>query len=444
MTHVLVLFSRVFLVILIAFYTYDCFAVLRAHTNDERRESLYTHQKMYNYLFLLLANLILFMDSFDITVLFMMACELIIFTAIHLIYGRIYESASKSLANNMSMLLSISLVMLTRLSLEGAIHQMIITAASLIATCLIPLLIQKVRFFNRLTYLYAVIGIAGLVLVAAAGRTVNGARLNISIYGVTVQVSEFIKILFVFFTACMLYQSTEKRQILIISTVAALHVLILVASRDLGGAGIFLVTYLVMLYVATRQPLYLLGGLAFGTLSVLAANLLFSHVRNRFIAWRDPLSVIDGAGYQVTQSLFAIGTGGWFGSGLGLGMPKKIPVVTSDFIFAAISEELGALFALCLIFLYIGCFLLFFNIALRIRDRFYKLLALGLGTEFGTQVFLSLGGVIKFVPSTGVTLPLISYGGSSLLATMILFAIVQGLYLLRDEQYREHDANGTP
>ncbi len=440
MSHILILFSRVFLVIVFAFYTYDCFAVLRAHQKEEYREELYSHQSMYNYLFLLLANLILFVSTRDILVLFMMSCEMVLFLAIHLIYHKIYDRASLLLANNMRMLLSISLVILTRLSGDSAIRQMMVAAVSLLLTCLIPLLIQKIKFWNRLTYAYAVVGIAGLIVVAAAGRTVNGAKLNLSFGGVTVQLSEFIKILFVFFIACMLYQSTAKRQLIITAVVAALHVLILVGSRDLGGAGIFLVTYLVMLYVATKQPLYLLGGFAFGAVSVFAANLLFSHVRNRFIAWRDPLSEIEGAGYQVTQSLFAIGTGGWFGSGLGQGMPKKIPVVTSDFIFSAISEELGAIFALCLIFLYIGCFLMFFNIALRIRDRFYKLLALGLGTEFGTQVFLSLGGVIKFIPSTGVTLPLVSYGGSSLLATMILFTIVQGLYLLRDEQYRENEA----
>ena len=120
------------------------------------------------------------------------------------------------------------------------------------------------------------------------------------------------------------------------------------------------------------------------------------------------------------------------------GMPEKIPVVSKDFVFAAISEEMGGIFALCLIFVCINCFLMFFNISMQIRDQFYKLIALGLGTVYGIQTFLTLGGVIRFIPSTGVTLPLISYGGSSLLSTMILFAVIQGLYCLREDQ-RETD-----
>ena len=170
---------------------------------------------------------------------------------------------------------------------------------------------------------------------------------------------------------------------------------------------------------------------------------LFTHVQNRVIAWLDPLSVIDNQGYQVSQSLFAIGTGGWFGSGLGQGMPDKIPVVTKDFVFAAISEEMGGVVALCLIFVCISCLLMFFNISMSVKDSFYKLVALGLGTVYGIQVFLTLGGVIKFIPSTGVTLPLVSYGGSSLLSTMILFAVIQGLYIIRNDQESETEDGKT-
>lgn len=437
MRSILVLFSRIFLVVLFAFFTYDCFAVLRAGLSEAQREPFYRHQLMYNYLFLLFANLILFVHSFDVQVIMMLGMEMVLFLAIHLIYRVLYPTASRSLANNMSMLLSISAVILTRLAIDTAMRQLLFAFISLLLSAAIPFLVKRVTFFNRLTWIYAAVGIAGLFTVAAVGRTVNGARLNLSFGGITVQLSEFIKIIFVFFIACMLYQSTSMRQVALVSAVAAVHVLILVASRDLGSAGIFLLTYLVMLYVATKQPLYLLGGFVFGFISAAAANALFSHVHNRFVAWRDPMAVIDGAGYQAAQSLFAIGTGGWFGSGLYMGMPEKIPVVTSDFVFSAISEELGAVFGLCLIFLCIGCFLLLFNIAMQIKDPFYKLIALGLGTEYGTQAFLSLGGAVKFIPSTGVTLPFISYGGSSLLATMILFAVVQGLYVLRETVYEE-------
>ncbi|MBQ5868381.1 MAG: FtsW/RodA/SpoVE family cell cycle protein, partial [Lachnospiraceae bacterium] len=145
-------------------------------------------------------------------------------------------------------------------------------------------------------------------------------------------------------------------------------------------------------------------------------------------------------GYQVTQGLFAMGTGGWFGLGLYQGMPQKIPVVDKDFVFAAISEELGVIYALCLLFICVGCFMQFMIIAVKMQAMFYKLIAFGLGIMYITQVFLTVGGVVKFIPSTGVTLPFVSYGGSSVLATFVLFNIIQGLYILKrteEEEYEE-------
>ena len=146
------------------------------------------------------------------------------------------------------------------------------------------------------------------------------------------------------------------------------------------------------------------------------------------------MAVYQNEGYQIVQSLFAIGTGGWFGMGLYQGLPDKIPVVKQDFIFSAVSEELGGIFALCLIMVCFSCFLMFLNIAMQMKDQFYKLVALGLGTIYAFQVFLTIGGVTKFIPSTGVTLPLVSYGGSSLLSSMIIFAVIQGLYILRQDE----------
>ena len=150
--------------------------------------------------------------------------------------------------------------------------------------------------------------------------------------------------------------------------------------------------------------------------------------------WKDPFASYSNGGYQVAQSLFAIGTGSWFGMGLFQGSPDMIPVAETDFIFSAIAEELGVIFALCLVLICVSCYVMFLNIAMEIRDRFYKLVALGLGTCYIFQVFLTIGGVTKFIPSTGVTLPLVSYGGSSLLSTMIMFGIIQGLYILREDE----------
>ena len=243
-----------------------------------------------------------------------------------------------------------------------------------------------------------------------------------------------MKILFVFFVAGMLYETRELRRLVIATCAAAAHVLVLVLSRDLGGALIFFVVYLVMLYTATRQPLYFLAGLLSGSGAAYLAWKLFAHAQTRVLAWSDPFSVIDKEGYQITQSLFAIGTGSWFGLGLGQGMPFKIPVVEEDFIFAAIAEECGLLFAIFLIFVYLCSFYMILNIAMCLKDAYYKLVAAGLGTLVIFQAFLSIGGVTKFIPSTGVTLPFISYGGSSLLSMFAVWAIIQGMYLKRSDE----------
>ena len=278
-----------------------------------------------------------------------------------------------------------------------------------------------------------------LGMVAILGKTSYGAKISFTIAGITIQPSEFIKILFVFFAASRLSESTALPNVAVTSAVAALHVLILVLSKDLGGALIFFVVYLVMLYVATKKARYLAGGLLAGSLASVVAYRLFSHVRVRVLAWQAPLSVIDKEGYQICQSLFAIGTGGFFGLGLYQGMPNRIPIVEQDFVFAAIAEEMGILFALCLILVCASCFLMFLNIAMQMKNMFYKLVALGLGTVYGFQVFLTIGGVTKFIPSTGVTLPLVSYGGSSVLSTLILFGIIQGLYNLREDEGAGND-----
>ncbi|MDE6890399.1 MAG: FtsW/RodA/SpoVE family cell cycle protein, partial [Lachnospiraceae bacterium] len=161
---------------------------------------------------------------------------------------------------------------------------------------------------------------------------------------------------------------------------------------------------------------------------------VFTHVQVRVQAWKDPWSVIDAEGYQITQSLFAISSGSWFGLGLFKGTPQSIPFVETDFIFSAIAEEMGNIFAVCLILICVSCFILFMNVAAKLRDKFYQLAAFGLGVTYIFQVFLTIGGGTKFIPLTGVTLPLISYGGSSVLTTLIMFAVLEGLYIIYQEE----------
>ena len=223
-------------------------------------------------------------------------------------------------------------------------------------------------------------------------------------------------------------------QIMIASGAAGIHVIILVISKDLGSALIFFVVYVGMVFIATKNYLYLFLGVGGGAAAAVIAYHLFGHVRNRVLGWQDPFAYVDSLGYQVAQSLFAIGTGGWFGMGIYQGDPTSIPYVEADFIFSAIAEEMGVIFALCLILVCISCFLMFMNISMKIRQEFYRYIAVGLSITYIFQVFLTIGGGTRFIPLTGVTLPLVSYGGSSVLTTIIMFSIIQGLYIIRSKE----------
>lgn len=424
--------SKYLMIILFALYTLECFFVFRKKNTKERREAIFRRQNIWMLLLHLDGYLVLFDQTDNPTILLFYGVQVIFFLIVISTYKLLYENAAQLLVNNMCMLMAIGFLILTRLSFTKAAKQFTIAVGAMIFALGVPFMIKKIRFIRKMTWLYAVVGLLALLIVAILGATSYGAKISYTVAGISLQPSEFVKIIFVFFVAGMFHQSNSFRQVVITTVVAAAHVIVLVASKDLGGALIFFVVYITMLYVATGNPFYFIGGLLSGSVAAVIAYRLFSHVLVRVVAWQDPISVIDNEGYQICQSLFAIGTGGWFGLGLNQGSPGKIPVVEQDFVFSAIAEELGGVFAICLIMVCMSCFLMFLNIAMQLKDSFYKLVALGLGITYGFQVFLTVGGVIKFIPSTGVTLPLVSYGGSSLLSTIIIFAIIQGFYILRE------------
>lgn len=425
--------SKYVAVLMAAMYTYwnfRCFAV-----NEEKRRKLLKKQNQLMFLNHVLSFAVMFLKTGDEKLLWFCGVQAVFLWCFLVVYGKLYRNRSALLANNMCFLLSVGFIILTRLSYDKAVRQFGIVVCSAAVTLLIPFIICRMWQLSRIPWLYAALGLGLLIAVYAAGDASYGAQLSLKFGEAAVQPSEFVKISFVFFVSAMFYQSTDIRQIFITSIIAALHVGILVISKDLGSALIFFATYVFMVFVATSDWIYLALGLLGGYGASVAAWRLFSHVQVRVMAWKNPWADIDNRGYQITQSLFAIGTGGWFGSGLCQGMPKKIPVVEKDFILAAVSEEMGALFAMCVLLVCLGCFIQFMMTACEMETMFYKLIAFGLGAEYIVQIFLTAGGVTKFIPSTGVTFPLISYGGSSILSTFILFSVIQGLYILkRDEE----------
>ena len=419
-----------------ACYTFSCFSIFtKEYVEDEKHVLIM--QNIVMFLMHFLAYMVMYLKMNEPKLMFFYAAQVVYFLAVILLYSLIYPTVSKLIVNNMCMLISIGLIMITRLNYGSAVKQFIFAVLGSVFGLVVPVIIRKMKSLIDWTYIYAGVGLGALTLVAVFAATSGGAKLGFEIAGIGIQPSEFVKILFVFFVASSLKKSTEFKNVVVTTALAAAHVLILVLSTDLGAALIMFVVYLVMLYVATQQPLYAVAGVGAGSFAAVIGYKLFAHIKVRVAAWKDPFATYSDGGYQVAQSLFAIGTGSWFGMGLCQGSPDLIPVAETDFIFSAIAEELGVIFALCLILVCVSCYVMVLNIAMEIRNRFYKLIALGLGTCYIFQVFLTIGGVTKFIPSTGVTLPLVSYGGSSMLSTMIMFGIIQGLYIIREDEEEE-------
>ncbi len=344
-----------------------------------------------------------------------------------------YPGADRVLLNNMGLLLSIGFIILSRLDFGKALKQFAIVAVSLIIGLFVPNIMKKLAGLKDLGYVFAAIGMILLTIVLILGSATHGSKLSYTIGGITFQPSEVVKIIYVFAVAALLGKAKSFFDIVITTAIAATHVLILVLSKDLGSGLIFFTAYLCMLFIATRNYAFLGAGLLTGALGAVFAYKVFTHIQVRVQAFLDPFSAIDKQGYQITQSLFAIGCGNFFGTGLSKGAPGDIPYVESDFIFSAVSEEMGGIFAVCMLLVCISCFVIMMRASMTGRGRFYRLLACGFGVMYIFQVFLTVGGGIKFIPLTGVTLPFVSYGGTSVLASVLVFYVVQGIITDRYE-----------
>lgn len=429
MINIYIEISKYLIIMLIAMYTFCNFRYFTRAEEDAKTEYCAWQEKILLLLHFI-AFSVLFFKTEELRYIWFYLAQLLFF----LVYPRVlrlcYRNSSRLLLNNVCLFLAIGLTMLTRLNFSHALRQFVIIVISAALTLAVPYLIDRVWTFPRLRWFYLAFGVGLLLCVLIAGSVSYGAKMSIAFSGFSFQPSEFVKISFVFFAAAMLHRSLEFKNICLTSALAALHVLILAACKDLGTALLFFVAYAAMLYIATNRSIYIvLSGGLFAAAGVVSYH-LFSHVRTRIAAWLNPWSDIPNKGYQMAHSLFAIGTGGFAGMGLMQGMPDRIPIVEKDFIFSAISEEMGAITAVCLILICLGCFLQMMLEALYMDMLFYKLLAAGLGVIYITQVFLTIGGVTKFIPSTGVTLPFMAYGGSSILSSFLLFMIIQGIHII--------------
>lgn len=351
------------------------------------------------------------------------------FVVADILQKKLFRNHIRMLYQNMMLLLSIGMVVLTRLSMNVAVKQFIMAVLAFAVSMLIPPMLRIVKQLEKLWLLYLLAGVGLLLVVLVMGSDIFGARNWLTIRNFTFQPSEFVKLLYILSLASLLVRKTQSKysNLLLVSIVAAVHVGLLALSNDFGGALIYFSIYVMMLFVVSRDVLFPIAACMAGTLAAWLAYFYSGHIRDRVLAWKDPFACIEDEGYQIAQSYFAIGSGGWFGTGLGEGMQETVPVVKSDFIFSAISEEYGAIFAVLLLAVFLNCMIWMLLLALDRKEPFYFAVTTGAVVMFGIQTFLNVGGVIKLIPSTGVTLFFVSYGGSSLMSTIFLFQGIQGM-----------------
>lgn len=423
--------------IMIAYVLVSIIPLVR-RDEDGEKQGVYMIQNILMFCMHFTCFLSICFETGETEYLVFYAFQQVLLLVMIVLFRLLYPYGNKSFMNHVAMLLSVGFVVLTRLSYNKALKQFFIVAVSAVVAMAVPWVISKLRFLRDLKWLYALLGIGMLSVVLVLGAVTNGSKLSYSIGGITFQPSEFVKIIFVFYLAAALWKNHDLGAICLSAIFAGLHVMILVLSKDLGSALIFFAVYICLVYIASGRVRYFFAGLLGGGLAACMAYGLFDHVKVRVQAWKDPWSVIDSQGYQITQSLFAVSTGGFWGRGLFQGNPGTIPYVEEDFVFSAIAEELGIVVGICILLIALNCFVLLMKLSMEIKDKFYQLLAAGIGIVYLFQVFLTVGGGTKFIPMTGVTLPFISYGGSSILTSLILFYAAQGIFIakkLEDIEY---------
>jgi peptidoglycan glycosyltransferase len=342
-------------------------------------------------------------------------------------------------------LTAIGLVLVERLAPDVLLVQQltwtIVAAGAFVAAILIP---RDLSSLSRFKYTWAILGIALLLapLLPVIGREINGARIWIQVGPANFQPAEAVKVLLVIFFAAYLEEhrellATAQRRIgplpippapylIPIVLMWALAMGVMVLQKDLGATLLFFGIFLAMLYLATGRAAYSLVGLGMLAAGGAVAAQVFAHVNTRIVTWLEPFAeeLRFEASYQLVQGLFAFANGGLLGAGLGAGMPERIPVVWSDFVFAAFAEEVGFVGALGLLAMYLVFVFRGMAIALRAPTPFLQLLAAGLSFIVAFQALVIIGGNAKLIPLTGVTLPFLSYGGSSLVTNFVIVALL--------------------
>ncbi len=362
------------------------------------------------------------------------------FIVAHLAVRFLAPNADPALLPITFLLSGIGICFVMRLAPELALRQLIWLFLSIACMILVLVFIKSINRLCRYKYTIILIGVILLILPMFIGVEYYGSKIWVSIAGFNFQPGEIAKICIVLFLAAYL---AENREMLSISTrqigpfrfpdfktliplllMWGISMLIVVFEKDLGSALLFFGIFLVMIYVCTGRISYVVVSFLLFATGAIAAYLCFGHVQNRVEAWLDPFAYSNSSGYQIVQAFYSLADGGLFGDGIGRGLPTKIPVVESDFIFVAIAEECGLLGAAAVLILFLLFAVRGFVIAGRARKDIDALVAAGLTAAISFQAFVIVGGNIGLIPLTGVTLPFMSQGGSSLLSSFIVVGLL--------------------
>ena len=320
-----------------------------------------------------------------------------------------------------------------RFDTNVAIKQFIWFIAGIVIFITILVAVPDLRDYAKYKKVYLILTIIIMPMALLAHQETYGATNWVTIGGFGFQPSEFGKITFVLYLAAALKDYKDEnntivedfRQLWQPALVVMFALICLVMQKDLGSALIFFGIALTMVYVATGKKKYVVICFALFIIGAFLSYKLFGHVRQRVLTWRHPWQYSDTGGYQIVQGLYAISSGGMFGSGLGYGYPGFVPVNISDYIFAVICEELGMVFGLGIMIIYFLFFYRGMRASFRVQDKFSQYTTIGMSTMIACQVLVIIGGVFAVIPLTGITLPLISAGGSSILSMFFALAILQ-------------------
>ena len=366
-------------------------------------------------------------ETFDAAALLFGAVVALITLLTYFLLAWLAPHADRLLMLAVCFLYALGMVTQYRISPETALRQLMMLGAGILGMLLMMVLMRRPHIFRILSIPMALISLGILCALLFIGKESGGARNWISVAGILFQPSEFVKVALVFLLADAMTEHTHVRDLIPLFLFVGAVTVLLVLQRDLGAAMLMAGTFLLVFFAATSNIGATFAALLCGGAGAYASYLLFDHVRARIAIWQDPWATYSTSGYQIAQGLMAIASGGLWGLGLGQGSPKMIPAYHTDYIFAVICEEFGILFGIGVIVLYLLIAVRGILIALNAEDRFSMLTAFGATALLAIQTFVIIGGVIKLIPLTGITMPFVSYGGSSMIACLLLIGILEGI-----------------